>query len=105
MSDLSRVLRCAALTLALSVTAALAQAQVVYTGSTTNLGTLSSTPTAFADLLFLTAGPNFSFNDTWTFTLPSGSVGGEGFLSSANFYLSTPLTLTVTVDGVPVTPD
>jgi uncharacterized membrane protein YfcA len=89
MFNLSQVLRCGAMTLALSATASLAQAQILYTGPGTNLGTLSTTtPTMFEDP---TLPPNgIAFSDSWDFTLPAGAGGGGGGTSGANVFIAFP---------------
>jgi PEP-CTERM motif len=103
MSNFSRVLRYAALTVALSFTATLAQATILYSGDPTPLGTLSTTvPTEFADV-DLSPG---AFSDIWTFTLPSGSTGGSGSVGGVSLYLTqapTLLDLTVTIPTLTVT--
>ena len=110
MSNLTRILRWAALPLALSMTATLAQATILYAGDPTPLGTLSATtPTLFEDAVISPLG--VTFNDYWTFTLPSGSTGGGGGVGGANVYFTlhplgfstTPLDLTVSIGGVTVT--
>ena len=110
MSKLSRILRWAALPLALSMTATLAQATIPkqYAGNPTSLGTLSATaPTLFEDGFL---PPGVTFNDYWKFTLPSGSTGGAGGAVGANYYFSlssgfstTPIDLSVSIGGVTVT--
>jgi PEP-CTERM motif-containing protein len=107
MSDISRTFRWVALPFALSITASLAHAQINYAGDPTSLGTLSTTtPTSF---MATGIPPDFTFNDYWTFTLPSGSSGGVGGVSGTNYYFSvtsglttTPIDLTVTIAGVTV---
>jgi PEP-CTERM motif-containing protein len=104
MSDFSRALRVAALTLALSLTATLAQATTItYSGDPTPLGTLStSTPTDFADY----ALPPGAFSDFWTFTLPSGSTGGTGSVGGVSLFIgSSPslLNLSVSIPTLSVT--
>jgi len=108
MYKLSRILRWAALPLALSMTATLAQATTKYAGNPTSLGTLSATaPTSFEDIFSL---PGVTFNDYWTFKLPSGSTGGVGGVGGVNYYYfslgsvsSTPIDLTASIGGVTVT--
>lgn len=108
MSKLSRILRWAALPLALSMTATLAQATTTpYAGNPTSLGTLSATaPTLFEDGFL---PPGVTFNDYWKFTLPGGSTGGAGGVGGVNYYFSlgsvssTPIDLSVSIGGVTVT--
>jgi hypothetical protein len=108
MSKLSRILRWAALPLALSMTATLAQATILYAGNPTSLGTLSETaPTLFEDS-FLPLG--VTFNDYWKFTLPT-RINGRCrwrrrrqllFFAELRFS-STPIDLSVSIGGVTVT--
>jgi len=107
MFKLSKVIRWSALPLSLSMVATMAHSTINYAGSDTPLGTLSSTPIAFGDF---TLASGTSFNDTWTFTIPVGATGGDGYLVGLNLFFSPPsgvtateLGLVVTVDGVPVT--
>jgi hypothetical protein len=107
MCDISRVLRCAALTLALSMTATLAQAQIQYLTDPTSLGTLStSTSTTFENISLPVSKLGETFNDYWTFTLPTGSTGGNGSVGGFSLYLKsfpTLLDLTVAIPTLTVT--
>jgi hypothetical protein len=105
MSKLSRILRWAALPLALSMTATLAQAQILYSTDPTPLGTLSSTPTTFENTSLPVSKLGVTFNDSWTFTLPTGSTGGEGSVGGISLYLKSvsALDLAVTIPTLAVT--
>jgi len=107
MWNSSKVIRWSALPLAFTMVATVAHAEKTYSGPDTSLGTLSSTPIYFGDPS-LTSGA--SFNESWTFSIPAGSTGADGYLVGLNLSFggtglasATLIDLLVTVNSVPIT--
>jgi hypothetical protein len=116
MSKLSRILRWAALPLALSMTATLAQAT-----DTETVFRLTPLPSALCRRLrrprsktpvLPVSKLGVTFNDSWTFTLPSGingrcrvaAVGGYQLcISLSSGFSSAPIDLAVTIPTLAVT--